>query len=285
LQFDQAIALYPAQKEPADLKANATKLLEQRKVRETKATQLTAEAQNFILRKNFDEALTKIQEALELLPENADLQELLTDTQKQAEQFNLFNSTLEVADRLYGSKSFEQARAKYVEALAIQPGEAYAEDMIRRIDETLQSDDYLAQQEYNAAMAEAGNFESQSDYRNAIKSYEKALAIKPADEVAQSKIAALQDQLRDQNYLKVLETAAALLEQKELRGARDKYVEAFNIKPSEPEPQRMIHQAKRFIISYLKYLSTFALWSSKVFPYFTSPSIVVIKYQLSFFSG
>ena len=247
LQFDQALALYPNQKEPADLKANATNLLEQRKVRETKAAELTAEAQNFILRKNYDEAIIKLQEALELLPEDADLQQLLAETQSQAEQFQLFSSTLEAADRLYGSKSFEQARAKYLEALAIKPGEAYAEDMIRRIDETLQSDEYLAQQEYNAAMAEAGNFESQSDFENAIISYEKALGIKPGDEVAQTKITELQARLLDQNYQNVMATAAALLEQNELREARDKYVEAFNIKPSEAEPQQKIQEIDQLI--------------------------------------
>lgn len=247
LQFDQALALYPTQKEPADLKAQATNLLEQRRVRETKAAELTAEANNFILRKNYQQALTKLHEALALLPEDADLQQLLAETQGQAEKFQLFSSTLEDADRLYGSKSFEQARAKYVEALAIQPGEAYAKDMIRRIDETLLSDDYLAQQEYNAAMAEAGNFESQSDYRNAIVSYEKALSIKPGDEVAQTKITELQSQLLNQNYQNVLATAAALLEQNELREARDKYVEAFNIKPSEPEPQQKIQEIDQMI--------------------------------------
>ncbi|HOI32161.1 MAG TPA: hypothetical protein PLC47_05300, partial [Bacteroidales bacterium] len=249
LKFDQASALYPAQQEPAKLKSDATKLLEQKKINESKATALTAEAQNFILRKNFEEAITKLQEALTLLPEDENLNQLLANTQAQADQYQMFSKALETADQLYGSKSFEQARTKYAEALAIQPGDAYAEDMIRRIDETLQSDDYLAQQEYNNAMAEAGNFESQSEWYKAKTSYEKALGIKPADEVAQTKIAEMETRILDANYQQIMETAAALLDQDELRQARDKYVEAFNLKPSEPEPQQKIQQIDLLIAS------------------------------------
>ncbi len=249
LQFDQALDLYPAQKEPVELKSDATRLLEQRKINESKAAELTAEAQNFILRKNFNEAITKLQEALVLLPDDENLRQLLAATQTQAEQYQMFSKALETADQLYGSKSFEQARAKYAEALAIQPGDAYAEDMIRRIDETLQSDDYLAQQEYNNAMAEAGNLESQSAWEQAKLAYEKALGIKPGDEVARTKIAEMESKILDTNYQLIMKTANALLEQSELREARDKYVEAFNLKPSEPEPQQKIQQIDQMIAS------------------------------------
>lgn len=247
LQFDQALSLYPEQQEPSSLKSQAVQLLEQRRLKEGEASALVSEANNQILRKNYPEAISKLEQALALTPNAEDIKQLLADTQIHAEKFENFSQALEAADQLYSSKSFEQARAKYVEALSIQPDDAYSEDMIRRIDETLQSDEYLAQQEYNAAMAEGGILESQSEWEQAKTAYEKALLVKPGDEVAETKIAAMQSNLLNENYLQVLNTATSLLDQNELRAAREKYVEAFNLKPSEPEPQQKIQQIDQMI--------------------------------------
>ncbi len=247
LQFDQALSLYPEQQEPSSLKSQAVQLLEQRRLKEGEASALVSEANNQILRKNYPEAISKLEQALALTPNAEDIKQLLADTQIHAEKFENFSQALEAADQLYSSKSFEQARAKYAEALSIQPDDAYSQDMIRRIDETLQSDEYLAQQEYNAAMAEGGILESQSEWEQAKTAYEKALLVKPGDEVAETKIAAMQSNLLNENYLQVLNTATSLLDQNELRAAREKYVEAFNLKPSEPEPQQKIQQIDQMI--------------------------------------
>ena len=192
LQFQQATALYPKQELPIEKLAEAKQLLEKRKLTQTKAAGLVAEAENFILRKDYKAAIEKLEEAQILTPDDESTAQLLTETRALAEKSEAYNTILAKADEQYANKNFDKAREQYQAALQAWPGQAYAEDMIARINQTLESESYLAQEQYNSAMSEAANFEADEALEQAITSYEKALTFKENDELALEKIAAIQ---------------------------------------------------------------------------------------------
>jgi tetratricopeptide (TPR) repeat protein len=160
LQFEEAIALYPNQEIPKEKLAEAKQLLEKRKLTQTKAAGLVAEAENFILRKDYQAAIEKLEEAQTLTPDDVSIAQLLTETRAIAEKSEAYNTILAKADEHYANKNFEKAREQYQAALAAWPGQAYAEDMILRINQTLESESYLAQEQYNNAITESANFEA-----------------------------------------------------------------------------------------------------------------------------
>lgn len=307
LQFQQATELYPKQELPKEKLSEAKQLLEKRKLTENQSSTLVQEAENLILRKDYKTAIEKLEEAQALTPEDTSVEQLLAEAHTLLEKSTAYNDLLEKADAHYANKNFEKAREEYQAALKAWPGQAYAEDMIQRIDQTLESDAYLAQEKYNSAMSEAANFEAEDALEKAITSYEKALTFKENDELALEKISAIQakilekeniaqlasqieslinqatqfendkkyddalglyeqvksldpdkagiaekidalkallleTQQMEDNYAEVMQTAEVLLAQNSLREAREKFVEAFNIKPSAKEPQEKINQ-------------------------------------------
>lgn len=192
LQFQEAIALYPEQEIPIEKLAEAKNLLEKRKLTQAKAAEFAAEAENLILRKDYNAAIKKLEEAQTLTPEDETTAQRLAEIRTLAEKSAAYNTILAKADEQYANKNFDKAREQYQAALQAWPGQAYAEDMILRINQTLESEAYLAQQQYNDAMAEAANYEADDALEQAISSYEKALTFKTGDELALEKIAAIQ---------------------------------------------------------------------------------------------
>ena len=188
LQFEAAAAIFPNDKLPKERIAEARRLQQLYNEKTNQFNKLVADADQLALRKNYNDAITKLNQALELFPDDASVQGKIREYQSSKDLNDRYNTLIAEADQLYENKQYTEARTAYQGVLAVVPNDAYASDMIRRINELFESPEYIAEQNYIAAMARGAELLGQEQYQMALNTYQEALTYKPGDLAATQKV-------------------------------------------------------------------------------------------------
>ena len=175
---------------------------------------------------------------------------LLQADQNNAANDAKYQAAIKEADNLYlNLKKYEEARAKYEEAVMLKPKEKYPNDRILELDALIMAqkkEDLAAQQadsEYLNLIKAADLLRDQKKYESAIAKYEEAITKKdeqyPKDQVAILK-KMVEDQKKqaetDTKYLEAVKMADMFFGQKSWEAAKEKYLIAKDLKPSEQHP-------------------------------------------------
>ena len=141
MQFETAIEIFPNDKLPKEklAEANQKKQLYTEKV--ARFDKLMEEGRQFGLRKNYDSALEKINQALELFPNDMEANTKRDEYQNAKGIVDRYNSIIAAADQLYENKAYKEAKTQYQNALSVVAGDAYASDMIARLDPLIAEQD------------------------------------------------------------------------------------------------------------------------------------------------
>ncbi|MDP2235450.1 MAG: hypothetical protein Q8J88_03350 [Bacteroidales bacterium] len=177
VQFNQATTIFPDEKLPKERIASTQVLLGKQKEKEQLFNNLKTEANNLILRRNYTDAIVKIEEALTLFPDDAATITQLSDTKMLATKANRYNEILAKADEAYELKKLDESRTLYRQALEVWPEQNYAIDMVNRIDQFLNSDAYLKEVALKKLLADANNEYLEKRFEAALKTYGKVLEI------------------------------------------------------------------------------------------------------------
>ena len=181
-QFETAVGIFPNDKSPKEKLAEAR----QKKQLYTEKTALfdktMEEARQLGLRKNYDAAIAKLDQALEYFPNDMQAKAMKTEYQAAKDLSERYNGIIAVADQLYENKSYKEAKAQYQSALAVVAGDAYSTDMIARIDPL------IAQQDAEEAARIAA--EQEAERLAAIALAERLAAEKEAARIAAEEEAA-----------------------------------------------------------------------------------------------
>ena len=188
LQFEAAKEIFPEDRLPKERIAEAKRLQQLYNDKVASFDKLMEEANQLALRKNFDGAIAKLNQALELFPNNPEVPRLIQEYRSSKDQNDRYNTLIAEADQLYENKNYMEARSKYQSVASIVPNDPYATDMIRRINELFESPEYIAEQNYLQAMAQGDEQLAQTQYQMALTSYQEALGYKPGDLAATQKI-------------------------------------------------------------------------------------------------
>src|SRR5690606_11385379 len=114
-----------------------------------------------------------------------------------------YNAAIAAADNGLNAKKYEDAKAKYNEAIGIKPDEKYPKDKIAEIDSILadlakkEAEEKAKTEQYNAAIAAADNALNAKKYEDAKAKYNEAIGIKPDEKYPKDKIAEIDSILAD----------------------------------------------------------------------------------------
>ena len=161
-----------------------------------------------------------------------------------------YQAAITKADELYNSQSYEGALAKYEEALKYKPAEKYPADRVVELDALIQANKAKAlaeaqkDEKYNNLITAADNLKGQGKLEEAVVKYQAAVAEKDA-QYPKDQIASLTKQIEEKKkeaenqakYDAAIKSADGFLKQNSVRAARDKYIEASKLKPSEQYPK------------------------------------------------
>ena len=141
MQFETALGIFPNDNLPKERLAEARQKKQLYTEKVARFDKLMEEARQFGLRKNYEAALDKISQALELFPNDLEANAKRNEYQTAKGIADQYNSIIAAADRLYEDKAYKEARVQYQSALAVVAGDAYATDMIARLDPLIAQQD------------------------------------------------------------------------------------------------------------------------------------------------
>ena len=249
MQFETAIEIFPNDKLPKEKLAEAKQKKQRYTEKMTRFDKLMEEARQFGLRKNYEAALDKLDQALELFPDDLQVNAMKNEYTTAKNTADLYNGIIAQADKLYEDKAYKEAKAQYQNALNVIVGDAYATDMIARLDPLIAEQDaeeaarIAAEQEAArlaaeaeaarlAAEAEAARIAAEEEAARIAAEQEAArLAAEEAARIAAEEEAARQAALaaaeaeRQATIKTMLDTADALFGQQDYANAKVKYQE------------------------------------------------------------
>lgn len=141
MQFETAISIFPNDKLPKEKLAEAKLQKQLYTDKVNRFDKLVADADNLALRKNYDAAISKLGEALELFPNDTQALAKQREWQGLKAQKDQYESIIASAEQYYENKAYKEAKAQFQSALAVVPGDAYANDMIARLNPLIEEQD------------------------------------------------------------------------------------------------------------------------------------------------
>ena len=201
MQFETAIEIFPNDKLPKEKLAEAKQKKQLYNEKVTRFDNLMEEARQFGLRKNYESAIGKLDQALELFPNDMEANAKRNEYQAAKGIADQYNGIIAVADQLYENKAYKEAKTQYQSALAVVKGDAYATDMIARLNPLIAEQDaeeaakIAAEQEAArlAAEAEAARLAAEAEAARIAAEQEAA---RLAAEAEAARIAAEQEAAR-----------------------------------------------------------------------------------------
>ena len=141
MQFETASQIFPTDKLPKEKLAEARQKKQLYEEKVARFDKLMEDGRQLGLRKNYEAALEKINQALELFPNDIEANAKRNEFQNAKGIVDQYNGIIAAADQLYENKAYKEAKAQYQNALAVVAGDAYATDMIARLDPLIAEQD------------------------------------------------------------------------------------------------------------------------------------------------
>ena len=279
--FDKAISNYESALGLKDDEAVKKKLEDAKKAKEDKEAaeeaakekeekynNLMADADKAFDSKEYEEAKTKYQEALDLKPNEskpaARISEIddILKKQKEAEEAAKkleadYKKFIDEGDAAFDSGKWDEAIGKYQEALKLKPNEQHPKDRIEEAKAKKAEAEANAEQEkkFNDLMAEAKGLKDAEKYQEAIDKYKEAQNVKPDASEPKTKIEEIEKIMED---LKAAEEKQAQYEAfmkegndaqtaQNLETALGKYKKAIEVKPNDEAAKKKIEEVEKLI--------------------------------------
>ena len=193
---------------------------------EKKYNQALADADNAFNSGNYQMAIEKYTQVLDMKPENtypaeqiAKINEILANL---ADQEKAFNDFVAKADKSFADKDYEQALGLYQQAGKIKPKEKHPQE---RIESTKAVVEHLAKA--------SQHFESK-EYAEALEQFNKARTLLPLNDQTIAKIAETEKIISDQKSYAELKTQAdELFESAKYEQAKEKYEQSLKFSPDD----------------------------------------------------
>lgn len=220
MQYESALSVYPNNSLAKTKYQEAKNKKEAYDLKVSEFERFTAQGQEFTLRKKYAEAIVAYEQALQLFPQETELNGIIKDLQAKKNVSDNYNAKITEADALYEDQAYKDAKTAYQAALTVIPDDSYALGMIARIDEVVNSPEYLKIQndkakldnDFASFMNKGENAEGVKNYELALSYYVKALELKPnnAEALAKKKnaedmILYLEQQRKEQERLAAIE--------------------------------------------------------------------------------
>lgn len=213
--------------------------LEQKQGDQAYQNLLTA-ADNFASNKEYDKALDKYEEALELKPgEQYPLDKIdeIMAAKKAAQDQKEYDELIQQGDNFFEQNSLKAARDKYTNASKLFPNEPYPKDQLQKIQDKLDAEKEQREkkQKYDDAIAEADRLFDEEKYEQSIVKYTEAIEYESAAtypkeriKIAEEKFAEQQEQERIKEEVDaIVKEADILANSRNYEEAIEKYDEAL----------------------------------------------------------
>ena len=235
IQFETAKEIFPNDNLPKERIAEAKRLQALYNEKVTRFNNLMEEANNLAMRKNYDGAIQKLNQALEIFPNDGQALSQLQSLQGSKDIQDRYNAIIAEADRLYEAKSYKDAKNQYQNALTVVAGDAYASDMLSRLVPLIEQQEReeaerLAAEELAARLAaEAEAARIAAEEEAARLAAEEAARKAAEEEAARLAAEAAAEAERQARIQELLGAADGLIAEEKYAEAKQKCQEVFTL--------------------------------------------------------
>lgn len=265
-EYTKAKGLKPEESYPTEQIAKVDAMMAEAAKEEQSYLAALEKGDNALKGNQLEVALAAFNEATGIKPAESYPKEKITEIQaiiKKAEADEAaYTEAIKAADKLFQSKSYEEAKAAYQSALKLKDDQ-YPKDQIAAADEklaTIAAEAAAAaklEADYQAAIAEGQAKLDAKDFPAALTAYNKAASLKPDESLPKDKIAEVQKAQAEleakkaeearlaelqKNYDEKIAIADKAYKEKNLKDARTAYQEALTFKENESYPQGKIDE-------------------------------------------
>jgi len=210
----------------------------------------------------YQDAMTKFEGALKLLPNDETALKKYAEAKAKYEEFMAaekreaeYKRLIAEGDNQFKSKNWNEAKKAFQDASSIKKDEKYPKDKIYEINKMLELDQLRVQ--YDAIVKEADSKFSGKDYQASIDKYREALKVLPQETYPKDQIAKAQsaidllnaDESKRQQIQKRYDDLIALgnknLGEKKYEAALNNFQDASNLKGDEKLPKEKIAEIEK----------------------------------------
>jgi tetratricopeptide (TPR) repeat protein len=272
--YERALDIIPDDAEVVAKRDRARNLLDEQlaalaaekaeKERNEKFANLVQLGDQSMEQKEYNPAIDYFEQALEVKPDNAAVlakiaraKEAIETMKAQQERDAQYESLIASADSDYSSKSYQNARRNYQEALTLKPDEQYPANRVEEIDLLLMQmaqDEEAKQQaeldkQFNDLVFSGDKYIQDQKFILGIQTYEDALDIKPGDSMVLLKIKEarskqqkyLENEALEKQFNDLVARADNLFNKQQWKESKTTYQEALQIK-NDPYPLEQIQK-------------------------------------------
>lgn len=260
-KYEEALTIKPDEAYPkgkvSELKS-LLKKLEDEKKKEEEYNALISSADAAFTSKDYAKSKSDYEAALKIKPAEAhpsnrikEIEKILADEAKAKELEEKYAKLIQEGDAAFGSKSWDDAKAKYEQALQLKAGEGYPTAQLQKIKEEKEkaAAEAALEAEYNKLIAEAKQKFDAKDYEGAKAKYKEALTKKDQDfpkeqiKIINGLIQKLKEEEENQAaYDKLMQEGESLMAAKEYEEAKQKFSNALLRKPQEALPKQKMDE-------------------------------------------
>ena len=220
-----------------------------------KYDQAIKQAEKLYKSQNYDDAKQFYQAAGNILPEESyPLEQIVSINQSTNNNDGLqqnYKSIIEKADKLFKSANYEKALANYQLAQKIMPTEKHPQQQIDQINK-LKLANLTTQDKYLKAINDGDKFLTDNKLQEATDAYNSALAFKPDEQYPKERIDLINKKLADLNntdelYAQTITDGEQLLTDKKYQEAKNAFVKATKLKPTEKLPKEKIGEINKIL--------------------------------------
>ena len=250
-EYQNALNVLPNESFPKERIAAINGILNEQNTLQQNYDALIVAADAAFNAKNWETAVRKYTEAIELKPSETYPKQQLAkankEVQAQADINKRYGESIATADNLFNSQKWNESITAYQAAAKIKPTETYPAEQIA-IAKTKMGDLAQLENNYKTAISEGDVLFKAKSWNEAIAKYREALTLKPAEVYPQQQIDKANAELGaiaevNASYTAAIETADALFAQAKWTEAIVAYQSALKIKPAETYPKQQIEQA------------------------------------------
>ena len=259
--YNDALGIKSAEQYPKDKLAEIEKILAELANKDAAGKQLNekylaavAKGDAALASKDYDGAKAAYNEALglksaEKYPKDkiASIDAMLAKEAGAKELEEKYKAAVTKGDADFTAKDYAAAKTAYSEASTLKPSEQYPKDQLVKVNAALGdiAKTQAVQAKYDAAVVKADGILAKKDYNNAILAYKEAQAIKPNEPYPGNKISEINSivdglakaKAKDAEYQEIIAKGDKLFELKDYKSAKNKYLDASLVKPTEKYPK------------------------------------------------
>ncbi len=184
------------------------------------------------------------------------------ETAKKANEEKEYQAILDKADALFKAKSYDEAKAAYGKALAMRPSDPYPAQRAKLVENTQMAEKQKALEnqvlkQYKEVIASADQYLEAKELDKSREAYTRALAIKPDDEYAKSKITTIDNTVAadqaarlkatEDGYKAAIGAANTAITQMTYPQAKEYLQKALTIKPGDAYASGKITEVDKLI--------------------------------------